>query len=435
MITLSLDQIGYLLDEFYDLGRLVSARFLDKGFVNTSYEIVIEKGGREGRYFFRLYRPGSSTPKVRFEHSLMAELKQRGFGLTPRLIPTRSGETFLELEERSWCRRGPCHLAIFSHLAGEDNHAWDRPECTRAELSSAAETLGRYHTAIFGWQVKRDWPEPPIIGALPGFGPRWLKLAKEAGRTGFDRHFLSNAEEAAELAESLRSELSPALYRVLPRLAVHGDFHPGNLKFDRGRVVGLFDFDWANLDLRIFDLALALNYFCATWEPAVEGRLNIDRMELFLKRYQIFTARAGRGPGPLNEPELAVLPQLLQIGNLYILDWIVDDFYQTGADSELYLGYLLHRLRMNRWLDRHSDRLAGIFQDHRRLFLKYEPRPWAAGLEEVPDQVPEPRPLMENLIRPREGLYRGRKGLDFGRVRMGEAPPKGRSNPTKPKDN
>ena len=72
----------------------------------------------------------------------------------------------------------------------------------------------------------------------------------------------------------------------MPFIPVHCDYHPGNQKWVDERVVGLFDFDWSKLDYRIFDIALALVYFCSSWEGRDSGDLWLDKSAIFVRAYQ-----------------------------------------------------------------------------------------------------------------------------------------------------
>jgi homoserine kinase type II len=45
-------------------------------------------------------------------------------------------------------------------------------------------------------------------------------------------------------------------YSAMPRLAVHGDYHPGNLKFQGGKVIAVLDFGWSKIEARCFDVGL-----------------------------------------------------------------------------------------------------------------------------------------------------------------------------------
>ena len=171
----------------------------------------------------------------------------------------------------------------------------------------------------------------------------------------------------AELARSISTVLPPETYRRLPTLAVHGDFHPGNLKFHRGRVIGLYDFDWANLDLRVYDLALALNYFCSIWDSGRREILDLGKLDLFLDAYQSESHKLQglekRTPGPLSLTELGLLPDLLLAGNLFILDWIISDYQEERISTSLYRRYLGHNLELTRWLVENKEYLRSFMSE------------------------------------------------------------------------
>ena len=112
----------------------------------------------------------------------------------------------------------------------------------------------------------------------------------------------------------------------LPQLPIHCDYHQGNLKYQNSHVIGVFDFDWSKIDLRLFDLALALVYFSACWDGQAAGSLNLDKYKLFLQTYNV-TCALTASPGPLSELEKQYLPSLLAAGNLFVLHWTIVDFY------------------------------------------------------------------------------------------------------------
>lgn len=63
---------------------------------------------------------------------------------------------------------------------------------------------------------------------------------------------------------SMLDEIEQHLNHVhkLPQSVVHGDLHPGNVKFRGNEVAGLFDFDWANRRERVRDVADGILFFC-----------------------------------------------------------------------------------------------------------------------------------------------------------------------------
>lgn len=108
-------------------------------------------------------------------------------------------------------------------------------------------------------------------------------------------------------------------YHALPKLVVHGDYHPGNLKFAGSDVCGVFDLDWATVQPRVLDLADGVFLFAGeretdihaadiisltqTWTPSAE------RARLFLDAYrQIET---------ITEEERAVLNHVVRARWIY----------------------------------------------------------------------------------------------------------------------
>ena len=335
------EYVRSVIDGHYDIGQLVRAEPVDKGYINVSYRLATRHEGRETRYILRRYRSGTDLARIHFEHALMGELARRGFTLTPALIPTRTGDTLVEAAG---------HLALFSFLEGDEPYAWDRTGCGDAELADAARVLAAYHRTLRGWQPPASEQGPRLVDYLPTFAAEWSALRPAPGETPFDDYFFRHRSWLVDRAAALADVLSRPIYDALPHLAVHGDFHPGNLKFRDGRVVGLFDFDWAKVDARCFDVALAIIYFCAVWDG--DGGLDTDALALFLGAYQ-------QQPAPLGGVELTSLPALIEAANLYVLSWTVGDFFRFRPDPVEYLRYLRHGVRLARWLENRGEDLAG----------------------------------------------------------------------------
>ena len=139
-------------------------------------------------------------------------------------------------------------------------------------------------------------------------------------------------------------------YKKLIQLVIHCDYHPGNLKFQNGQITGLFDFDWSKVDLRSFDLALAMTYFCVVWEGEQDGDFQLNKVTVFLDAYQGIL-RNTPDLEPICDIELGFLPYLIGASNIYILYWTIRDFYDTEGDPQEYLIYLQHSIRFMKWLE------------------------------------------------------------------------------------
>jgi Ser/Thr protein kinase RdoA (MazF antagonist) len=68
-------------------------------------------------------------------------------------------------------------------------------------------------------------------------------------------------DRLARHLELVRTRLDQALYPKLPRAIIHGDIHPGNVKFKNGQVVAVYDFDYLSEQARCRDLVDALMFF------------------------------------------------------------------------------------------------------------------------------------------------------------------------------
>jgi homoserine kinase type II len=148
-------------------------------------------------------------------------------------------------------------------------------------------------------------------------------------------------------------ELRSPIYDQLHRLAIHGDFHPGNLTFQQDHVSGLFDFDWARMDVRCFDVALSIFYFCVQWQDGVDGQLDADRAVLFLQTYQNMF-RGKPVIGAVNNDEKGILSDMVLAADIYVLGWILSDFYTGHVDVDQYAGYLRHGLNYMRWAEENN---------------------------------------------------------------------------------
>lgn len=143
-------------------------------------------------------------------------------------------------------------------------------------------------------------------------------------------------------------------------IPVHCDYHQGNLKYEGSRVIGVFDFDWSKIDLRLFDLALALVYFCACWDGPADGSLMLDKFELFFRVYND-RCSSKTSPGSLSGLEKAFLPSMLAAANLYVLHWTLVDYYCfENSDDDEYRVYLIHGLKLMNWIEAHKDRIASM---------------------------------------------------------------------------
>jgi homoserine kinase type II len=200
--------------------------------------------------------------------------------------------------------------------------------------------------------------QPPIMSFVGQFPDIFKAYAAQSRGTAFDEHYLAKLPAimaAVEKGLAIEGDL-----QGLPRVPVHCDYHPGNLKWVDEQGVGLFDFDWSKLDYRLFDVAQGIAYFCSSWEGHDDGDVRLDKAAIFLGAYQDEAAKFAV-PGPLGAAELALLPRMVANANLYILNWDLMAYYgDPTVDVDEYLGYLSHQVHFMEYIEEHQDELAHI---------------------------------------------------------------------------
>jgi len=351
-----------IINKYYDIGDIIQIKKLDRGYVNESFVIDTEKAGKRYKYFLRKYKRGIREEEVKFEHSVIKHLMKKKFTLAASIIKRIDGTTYVKEEKEIDNDIEEIYFAIFEFLEGEDKYTWDNPLCTDKELKSAGKVLAKYHSNVYDVKADGRRYEPKINELLPTISGDLMKYAKRAGSTRFDAYFFKNLDNILSVIDKTLSQIDAENYAKLNQLAVHCDYHPGNLKFKNEEVVGLFDFDWSKIDVRIFDLALAIVYFCSTWEGKDDGDLLLDRVDKFTYTYQDEVTKQNT-VGPMNQNEIDYLPVMIKAANLYVLNWDIDDFYIKKQNPYEYLIYLQHNVRLMRWIESNWEKLQAVVKD------------------------------------------------------------------------
>ncbi len=346
------EEFGDLIAKNYEIGDLRRIQKLERGYVNISYEVETLTDDQKRRYLFRRYKDGIREEEVRFEHAIIDHLIKKDFGLVAPLVRTRDGRTYIKHLRHidGEAHREGVFFSLSEFLPGEDRYTWDHPDCSDKEVRKAAAVLAQYHAAVIDLVPEGRRYEPRIIDLLTVVAEHARDFAKSAGSTEFDSYFLKNLHTILKVIDLTRTGIDKKAYEEMIHLAVHGDFHPGNLKFEHGEITGLFDFDWTKMDARCFDVALAITYFCTTWEGERDGHLQLNKVTTFLEGYQE-TLAPSSGLPPLNPSEWTYLPAVIKASNIYVLNWDLEEFYTTEVSPHEYLRYLRHHVRFMKWLE------------------------------------------------------------------------------------
>jgi homoserine kinase type II len=336
-------QIVEIIEQFYDIGEVKEVYEIFGGYINRSFRLVVQTDEGTKDYFLRKYKRGIAPDEIKFEHALINHCIARGLTVAARVIANRQGRTCVKPSNSRSI------FAVYEFLNGDDKYTWDNPNLNDEEYISAAKMLAIFHNAARDFGPKGlQRVEAKILDLLPTFSVSFQKYAQATGTSKFGRYFLNNLADILTVIQKIH--IDEAETGTMPLYPIHCDYHPGNLKFENNRVVGIFDFDWSKIDLRLFDVCLALDYFCSSWEDGHDGEMRLDKCILFLKTYQDQMKRVGVME-PLNEIEIKNLPAMLAAANLYLINWIVTTYYTDPDLNEYeYLAYLKHTVRLMHWI-------------------------------------------------------------------------------------
>jgi homoserine kinase type II len=369
-------QLVEIVEEFYDLGQVAEVSEISGGYINRSFRLAVQRDGIQKDYLLRKYNPAIAEQEIKFEHALINHCVAGGLTVAARVIANRQGATFIR---PAGSKR---FFAVYEYLEGEDKYTWDNPELNDEEFVSASKILANFHSAALGFDPgKLRRSEPPIHDLLPTFSTAFKKLAKTGRKSKFHRFFLAHLENILESVDNAR--IAETDVSLMPFCPIHCDFHPGNLKYKNNRVIGIFDFDWSKIDLRLFDVCMATAYFCCSWDRKDDGQLRLGKADLFLNAYQKELCRSG-GMQPFNELEIKNLPAMLAAANLCILNWIVSTFYaDDDLDDDEYLAYLKHCVALMYSIETCKNEISRI------AAAVYRPGVKKAQKFEVPNQKSE----------------------------------------------
>jgi len=351
-----------ILAKHYHLGKVIWVKEISGGYTNQSYTIGSDKNGITLKYLLRKYHPNTTEKEIIFEHALIRHLRQHGFKLAASMISTTTGSTYVKNPESIGGKSIIYFWALFEFLEGEDRYTWMDTHISQPEIFAASQVLAKLHHS--GRQFKKppgaDRAQLRIMEFLPTFPAIHQSYVEKSANTKC-RHLL--LKHVTSINRIISKNIIPKSHVAqMPHLTIHCDYHQGNLKFQGESVVGVFDFDWSKVDIRLFDVALALIYFTAGWKGENAGKLIINKSECFLRGYHEVWKKEPL-PGPLTSLEKKYFPQALAAANFFVLHWAIVDYFTTpNANEDEYKMYMEHQIDLMYWIEAHPKLIAMMLQ-------------------------------------------------------------------------
>lgn len=249
--------LGFLQDvlDQYGQGQIVSWNPFTGGWTNINNYLKTSSG----EFILRIYKYGVRTHQaIGLEIDVINHLHRKGLPVA-QAFKNKNGSyiTQVNLDGKT------LDLALFSFVAGDS-----RPNPTPREMIEIGRSLALTHLGLADFtashtkkyfrlkfetlrlaakissRLQGDWVYPKV--SLPSEIKSLWRQDREY-LLGLDRRYGSTLRAVS---------------------VIHGDFHPGNIKFEGSEISGIFDFDNLMHAPRLLDLAICLAQF-KYWHAAL----------------------------------------------------------------------------------------------------------------------------------------------------------------------
>ncbi|MEM8834763.1 MAG: phosphotransferase [Planctomycetota bacterium] len=270
----------------YDLGSIDRLCLLERG-SRDAPKLVIECQ-RGVRLLKRRTESADRLARTITAHTLRARLHDAGVPI-PRTIASREGETLLRHHAQLY--------ELFEFVSLEPFAR--RPR----QAHEAGRTLAVFHAVAES--IDASGTRTPAYHAIPKTSERLRALPERLGEPELG----STCESLADAYDAARQAARDAGVERWPAVTIHGDWHPGNLAFDRDRVGAIYDLDTIRTGPRALDIASGAFQFSSDRIPnnASDWAVGVDET-LFRAFCDGYDAGAR---SPISRAEVAALPALM----------------------------------------------------------------------------------------------------------------------------
>jgi len=227
----------------YDIGKIRKVMRLVGGSKHAPKIVVTTT---KGRFLLKRRLQGKDDVyRVAFAHAVQAHLAKRYFPVAPLVTAGDAFETILQLRSNIY--------ELFKFVGGA------RYSGSAEESIDTGRQLAKFHQYLtdfkFEWEpLKASFHNSTIVR-------KHLKIIASDISQSSERKLHHCGEELMSLYNSASVQVNTLGFDSWPQQVVHGDWHPGNMLFDKGKLVAVLDFDSVKIAQPITDLANAMLQF------------------------------------------------------------------------------------------------------------------------------------------------------------------------------
>jgi Ser/Thr protein kinase RdoA (MazF antagonist) len=329
------------LAEAYDLGPWESIDMLPVG-ESDHYRLI----AGSGEYAIRRSHRSKTSTDMRFEHELVAHLRDSGFP-APVVVPTVSGDTCAAVDGDLYS------VSVFVDGSGF--------EAGNAEhLRESARALAEYHRISASFRPLSSRFQEPFLKEI--LRERLTEMPPPEAISDFADAYADHDPQIPDVLVSLYYTLEKSedvlglldwLYPGLPLLTIHGGCWRSSALFSGDRLITMLGFDSARYEARVLDLAIALHTFAKVFgehgSPDFKVPLDLEIVSGFLGAYL--------QANPLEPAEVEALPALLAARPLKRAIGKYRSMIEAELVSQGHVRKTAQEVARVRWLEAHGKEL------------------------------------------------------------------------------
>ncbi len=227
----------------YDIGKIRKVMRLVGGSKRAPKVVVTTS---KGRFLLkRRFQGKDDVYRVAFSHAVQTHLAKRYFPIAPLVATREEVGTILKL-------RGNIY-EVFKFVGGS------RYNGSAEQTIDTGRQLAKFHQYLtnfdFEWEpLKASFHDSTTVRGH-------LKTVASNGSPKSERQLVEVGEELMSLYNASSVRVNELGFDSWDEQVVHGDWHPGNMLFDKGKMVAVLDFDSVKIAPPVTDLANAMLQF------------------------------------------------------------------------------------------------------------------------------------------------------------------------------
>lgn len=228
----------------WPLGDIRSLREIVNGAVNRVYQVDC----RMGTFYLRLYKTKERSVIER-EHHLLEHLAAHNLPAV-QTLPSRYGSSIVELDGQ--------YGALYFQAPG---HQLTTKDLTKVHAQAAGKMLAQIHKALKPLP-DAGYRKYSLQWNLPGWLEKAHKIEEVILKKGLEQELDQRVWQRlrAQMNWLQDSKCEHSYVPQFPAQVIHGDYHQGNLFFQRSSVCGIIDWDQAAYMPRAFEVARVASY-------------------------------------------------------------------------------------------------------------------------------------------------------------------------------